>query len=329
MIDNFDPTFFNAVKPPDNAYITDNCVLAFSISDKDSVKPLLRHDIHLVNTLLKENGKYHKMEFLSILYDFLNILDQPLEYNSNERTLYTDIFAIRKLYAIGHFSNQMFRHNYTDFIKAIPPAVRTIMNLYNIYPDNGPISTCAVSYVLSSISYHYKDIKPNMPNYDVFFEIADLAVLFSQIPKSIPNESIILLHNFFLNSLFAFPYDQEVSQDTQNLFYSIIQRVKNAFSEAFNGNFNFVGLSTHLLNFLNSQYYQLKIRYEIFNLIQLIAHHNTIAANFLVEKVNLKIFALFISNVINLENYNFDQSEIIPPVQSAPVQPAGDRKSVV
>ena len=49
MIENFDPTFFNAVKPPDSQYVTDNCVLAFSLDPKSN-KPILRHDQHLVNT---------------------------------------------------------------------------------------------------------------------------------------------------------------------------------------------------------------------------------------------------------------------------------------
>ena len=78
---DFEPVFFNPIKPPDNDYVTSNCMTAYSIAINSDF-PVLRHDLYFVKNLLKENPNFHKMELLSLLYDFMYIIRIPLSNNS-------------------------------------------------------------------------------------------------------------------------------------------------------------------------------------------------------------------------------------------------------
>ncbi|OHT04461.1 Beige/BEACH domain containing protein [Tritrichomonas foetus] len=320
---HFEPVFFSPVKPPDNDYVTNNCVTAFSIQI-NSPFPVLRHEVGLVDTLLKEHTNFHKMELLSVLYDFLYVMRVPLSNDPNDQSVNVFILATRKLYTIGYFANQMFRQNDTDFVSYIPFLFETLMKLYNRYQDLGQYATCAVGYVLSSISYRYKDFKVNSPNSSIYFKIADLAVKFCRVPSTMPNEILRLFHTFFLFTLFSFPSDCEIPIEYQNLLQSIVAMVTSALATAIEPNFNFIGLSTHLISFLNSKYYDMAVRYRMFNLIHLIAHHYQIAADFIFDATNLQIFAQFIADVINDEEIEFPIDAIPKPIP-ADVQPESNQ----
>ena len=297
---DFEPVFFNPIKPPDNDYVTSNCMTAYSIAINSDF-PVLRHDLYFVKNLLKENPNFHKMELLSLLYDFMYIIRIPLSNNSNYQSEDIYILAIRKLYAIGYYANQMFRHNDLDFIKQIPFLIQIIINLYHKYQNYGLIANCAVGYVLSSISYKYKDFKVNNPDCSIYFEIAELAVQFCKVPLTMPSEILQLFNVFFLNSLFSYTYEAPISNEFQILLHSIITMVTSALKSSINTTFNFIGLANHLIQFLNSEYYDMTIRYKIFNLIHLISHFYQLASDFIFDTVNLQIFAKFIAEIINDE----------------------------
>lgn len=315
-MDPFNPIFFNPIKPPDNDYVINNCLLSFSKDMKNPDQPIFRHDIHLVNTLLKENGKYCKMELLSVLYDFLNLLKKPLITENNHNHFFLQILAIQKLFAYGHFSNQLFKNN-IDFLQNIPPLLKVIISLFNQFPDNQDISMCAISYFLSSISVYYKELTPQSPNFPVFYDILKLAYQFYQLPISIPNESLVLFVTFFFSSLFSFSVDSPLSEDSTKLLHSILKLVTAAIGSVINLKYNYIGLITHLLTFINSPNLPMVIRYQIYNLFNLIAHtsqeNEEVAVDFLFEKVNLVKIAEFIASVINCEHYDFSSIEVIPP----------------
>ena len=114
----FEPLFFSSVKPYETDDIVENCITTYFLRFQYE-KPLLHYDTKLVRSLLKENPNWHRMEMLSLFFDFTYIIEVPID-----PTCF--IGSLEKLYAFGYFAPQLFKQGKSDFVFHLPMLIKAV-----------------------------------------------------------------------------------------------------------------------------------------------------------------------------------------------------------
>lgn len=303
----FEPLFFSSVKPYETDDIVENCITTYSLRFQYE-KPLLHYDTKLVRSLLKENPNWHRMEMLSLFFDFTYIIEVPID-----PTCF--IGSLEKLYAFGYFAPQLFKQGKSDFVFHLPMLIKAVKSGFRENVDLSPLASTAVGYALSSIASKYRDIDITEPGNAVYLEIAFLASQFIRVPPSLAPQTLGLFHTFFTFALYAFPSQKHVQAEIQDLFRDIIRAVTVGVRSSLeqNSTINFVALTSHLLRFFSSPY-DLANRSYVYLLIVTIATESKVVRSFILEQENLSFLAKFVSDTVNEQGVEFDTT-IVPSKQ--------------
>ena len=294
----FEPIFFNPVKPYETEDIVENCITTYSLRFSYQ-KPLLHYDTVLVRSLLKENSNLHRMEMLSLLFDFNYILKVPIDPACF-------IGCLQQLFAFGYFAPQLFKQGRGDFIFQLPLLIKAVKTGFKEHADLAPLASTAVGYALTAIASRYRDIDVTDQSNAVYLEIAFLASQYIRMPSSLAPQTFGLFHTFFSCSLFGFPSQKYVSKEIQDLFRDIVRAVtvgaKSSLKQ--NDTINFVALVAHLLTFLQSPY-DLTNRSYVYGLVVTVATESSVVRAFALEPENLNLIGQFIAATINAQGLEF------------------------
>ena len=278
---------FRETKIPLTNYIIENCITTFSIENEANSK-LLHYETRFIREMLHQERNISHMETLSIVYDFLGLLETNIEENP--------LLAARKIYAVAFYLDQFIDSGNLSILKDIRIAFQILLNAFQQGLDLSSFAAAGCAYALLMLTPKCLSVKDMSINNSDLFHIENLALQIAKVPNLLNNHTFPIFQSFFLSSIFIFNSNEVLKDDENILFQDILSFIN---WERWNGStkINFISLCGQLIAFLNDNNFSKDTQVKIYSFLADLSLLKNNLSEYLIDTKNLKNFTYFLSRI--------------------------------
>lgn len=270
----------------------ENCITLFcSLSDDGS--KLFKYDSKLVHELLSLNPQCSDMEFLSIIFDFNDILTRRVDKSQ-------PILALKKLTAISFFLNQLLKQGNKECVNEIDNLFQISKQLF-FSKNQEIINAVSVTYsfVLNVLSSRCRDLCAFTVSMDSIFSIIRFIIDFFVNQKNINHNLLPQVISFLLNSIHFFSSKMELNDKVHHLLVDIMKAI-SSFNLNIQIDLNYFSLIDKIFSFLEKDsVFPKKTKIFIFSFLSVLISRQVDLIDFLFNDDYLNKSVQFIKSIIN------------------------------